>query len=190
MSPSLPRPRSAFTLIEVMVVLSILAITAVLAYNYFGGTMREASVTQRAARVYNDLRVLSAAMERYAMDNGGAWPPRQADGMAALVDGGYLKGALTPDPDTTTAGTDTYDVYPDWDDIGGPSAATDDVVEIYGVEPEVCIEFARRYSAVGVPFVYGTPQYPAVVEAAWCEDWDGSGAGVFRYSIVMTVHLN
>ncbi len=51
----------AFTLIEVMVVLSILALIAILAYNFFGSTMKEATVSQAATKIYNDLRVISDA---------------------------------------------------------------------------------------------------------------------------------
>lgn len=67
----MPRRRlSAFTLVELLVVVAIIAILALIAVPNF----LEASVRARASRARADLRVVAGALEAYAVDRG-CYPP-------------------------------------------------------------------------------------------------------------------
>jgi prepilin-type N-terminal cleavage/methylation domain-containing protein len=74
----------AFTLIEVMVVLSILTIIAILAYNFFGSTMKEAAEKQKSVEIYRALNVLADGFDLYYAKNGTEttfWPDLLTDGI-------------------------------------------------------------------------------------------------------------
>ncbi|MEN6626542.1 MAG: prepilin-type N-terminal cleavage/methylation domain-containing protein [Candidatus Sumerlaeia bacterium] len=59
--------RSAFTLIELLIVVAIIAILAAIAVPNF----LEAQTRARVSRAQNDMRSISLAMETYRLDNGG-----------------------------------------------------------------------------------------------------------------------
>lgn len=61
--------RRAFTLIEVMVVLSILAIIAILTYSFFGSVVKEAKLKHEVAVIEKSLLELQAAYDLYIMKN-------------------------------------------------------------------------------------------------------------------------
>ncbi len=63
-------PRHAFTLIELLIVVAILAILAAIAVPNF----LEAQTRAKVSRVRNDLRVLATALESYAVDTN-QYPP-------------------------------------------------------------------------------------------------------------------
>ena len=65
------RGRSAFTLVEIMIVVSIIALLAMIAVPSF---MR-ARERSRAAMFINDLRIATSAFELYAMEHNGSYPP-------------------------------------------------------------------------------------------------------------------
>ena len=71
----LKAPESAFTLIELLIVVAIIAILAAIAVPNF----LEAQVRAKASRVRTDLRSVSTGLEAYAIDNNN-YPPN---------DGGY-----------------------------------------------------------------------------------------------------
>ncbi len=133
------KKNSAFTLIEVMVVLSILAIIAILAYNFFGSTMKEAKLTQASVQYYEGFRVISDAVEKYYLDN--AALPANA---AALVSSGILKALPTPPAGAYGGGSASFVYntgYDNMDSIG----ADDDVIWFDGVNEDVCLEFSKKY---------------------------------------------
>jgi prepilin-type N-terminal cleavage/methylation domain-containing protein len=64
-SPALRPPDRAFTLIELLIVVAIVAIlTAIAVPNFL-----EATVRCRVARTHNDLRAMATALESYRVDN-------------------------------------------------------------------------------------------------------------------------
>lgn len=159
--------KKAFTLIEVMVVLSILAIIAILAYNFFGGTMKEAKTSQSVTKIFNDLRNLADANTLYNMKNGedivtaGAASlvvTPNATAVSKFLGDGGLKAIPTP----IQTGSANYSIEAaGYNVIGSPTAANDDVLFFDHPTEDVCLAYNKRYSTVG--------------EALW--DWDIDGAG-------------
>lgn len=90
--------KRAFTLIEVMVVLGILAIIAILAYNFFGGTMKEAKQKQQLTKTYNDLRVLADAYDLAFIKSGG-YPGVDEFPISTPLSEGVIKSIPTSDLD-------------------------------------------------------------------------------------------
>jgi len=153
----------AFTLIEVMVVLSILALIAILAYNFFGGTMKEATLKQQTTKTYNDLRVVVDAMDLYYIKNG-AYPGSTAD----LVTDGYLKSL------PTGLGTLPISIQKAMYDSTG-TATKDDVVRIGGggISDDQCKAYNDAYTSLGATI----PDNAGAVGAGatLCAFWDGEG---------------
>lgn len=82
-SQSLHRRRGAFTLVEIMIVIAIIALIASLAVP---GFLRSRKRTQ-AGRVINDLRLLDGALNQYTIENS-----RRAGSTATFTDlRGFLK---------------------------------------------------------------------------------------------------
>lgn len=133
------KKNSAFTLIEVMVVLSILAIIAILAYNFFGSTMKEGKLTQASVQYFEGFRVISDAVEKYYLDTG-ALPVNAA----ALVSSGTLKALPTPPTGTYGGGSTDFGYIPGYDDMDSVGAS-DDTIYFDGVNEDVCLEFSKRY---------------------------------------------
>lgn len=128
------RKNKGFTLIEVMVVLSILALIAILAYNFFGSTMKEAQIKQKTTQIFNDLRVVSDACELF-YNKTGSWPT-DVDGND-LVNAGIIKAM--PSDIWLNIG----------EDKGGPTTDPDLFVAHWSsdqVMPDVCKAFNAAYS--------------------------------------------
>lgn len=84
--PPLPRSRSAFTMIELLIVAAIIAILAAVAVpNYL-----EAQTRAKIARARNDLRSAACCLETYRLDNN-TYPTMLAPGFTGGV--APLKGA-------------------------------------------------------------------------------------------------
>jgi general secretion pathway protein G len=97
-----PRTQSGFTLIELIIVMTIIGILATLAIPYFAAAIRHA----REAVLKEDLQTMRMAIDSYTMDKQKA--PQSLDD---LVQEGYLK-AIPEDPMThakETWVTDTSD---------------------------------------------------------------------------------
>jgi general secretion pathway protein G len=92
---SRPNSESGFTLIELIVVMSIIAILATLAVPSFVGAIRSA----REAVLREDLHVMRAAIDSYTMDK-----QKAPQSMDDLVQAGYLK-EIPVDPMTHTNDT-------------------------------------------------------------------------------------
>lgn len=151
--------KKAFTLIEVMVVLSILAIIAILAYNFFGGTMKDANSKQAITKIYNDLRVIDDAVSKYEIDNG-TLPPD----LNTLVTSGIIKAIPQPPQQCWDgSGGFGYDYYPDYDvDMDADLNTVDDAATSLPNTNQSCAEdFNAAYNDISGIYVYGTPtSYP------------------------------
>jgi prepilin-type N-terminal cleavage/methylation domain-containing protein len=168
------KTKNAFTLIEVMVVLSILAIIAILAYNFFGSTMKEAVRKQRVTKIYNDLRTISNAYAMYEIQNG---PLRTnfIEGFADVLTAGLLK-AVPPTAVPQNGATNLFYYQPEWNFVG-PTVAADRIVA-YAVDQantdigletnEICKDFNEAYSGQGHIVGDGT-QAPTGVPV-FCQD--------------------
>jgi len=132
--------KRGFTLIEVLVVLSILAIVAVLAYNFFGSSMKEAKLTQATSKIYNDLRVLSDAAQVYEVKHG----TLNTD-LAGLVADGIIKAAPTPDPAVMAIPGGNYEYSYFAGDYLAPFGGDDDLVNLGGVNLEVCGAYNEKH---------------------------------------------
>lgn len=137
--------KKGFTLIEVMVVLSILAIIAVLAYNFFGGTMKEATLTQNAAKIADDMRVLDDGYAKHYLD-ASAYPANYDE----LVTDGVLKAKPTPPKSSleTAFAAEVYTLDTTGYTMVG-TAAKEHVALLKGVTDDVCKEVNNRYSDLG-----------------------------------------
>src|SRR3954463_16570332 len=83
-------PRDAFTLVEIMVVVVIIALLAALAIPAFQRG-RQRSI---ASRYVNDFRQFDSSFQRYATENG-SWPPAAAISVEPTGMAGYLPTAFT-----------------------------------------------------------------------------------------------
>jgi prepilin-type N-terminal cleavage/methylation domain-containing protein len=92
---SIPRSAAAFTLIELMVAVTILSLLILVAVPAYQKIQRKA----RTAAIVNDLRVFAAAFQAHAHDSG--WPPETPAGVVpAGMTGEELKADvwLRPTP--------------------------------------------------------------------------------------------
>lgn len=151
-----PREKG-FTLIEVMVVLSILAIIAVLAYSFFGSTIKEAKLSQSATAFYRDCTTLSAAWDayvvKYGTDPGSGTPTSPNAVMADLVNSGLVKAWPNPDA-SLDAGTSasppwTYKLYVSGTLDANGDGTADAICSLLGVTQDFCEEISERYSTLG-----------------------------------------
>lgn len=160
----------AFTLIEVMVVLSILALIAILAYNFFGSTMKEATLTQAATKTYNDMRILSDAWDESYRKNGVELDYSADDDFSAAVTDGILKAL--PKPPAAAAGVGglqpNYELWDAWDNFAG-TATQDRVIEMYNVTDDFCKRYNELYTGLGsVVWDYNTLGTYPPNEATFC----------------------
>lgn len=136
-----------FTLIEVMVVLSILALVAILAYNFFGSTMKEAKLKSNVTQLKKDMQAISTAWGLYYAKNGAH--PGSVD---ALVTDGQLKAAPVPPNDTVVTPPGGYGVRDDYDCMGSVAmqdpnpCVKDDLVRVYYVKKEICEAVNAEYN--------------------------------------------
>ena len=164
------RRNKGFTLIEVMVVLSILAIIAILAYNFFGSTMKEATLKQQVTKLYNDLRTFDDAAALYFTKNGSH--PANID---ALVSAGIIKAIPAPPSSLAAIPYDhlaTYAKYPDNNDAGDTSES-DRAFSLEvgaGISDELCSAFNEYVGLPAEPYDNSATEiYPAIYS---CVTWD------------------
>ncbi|MBL7076568.1 MAG: prepilin-type N-terminal cleavage/methylation domain-containing protein [Kiritimatiellae bacterium] len=80
-------PRSAFTLVEIMIVVMIIGLLASIAIPSFAKARNES----RIARYLNDIRLATDYIEMYAMENG-SYPPDRTPRQAPADFSAYVKG--------------------------------------------------------------------------------------------------
>jgi prepilin-type N-terminal cleavage/methylation domain-containing protein len=163
----------AFTLIEVMVVLSILAI---LAYNFFGSTIKEARLSADASKIYNDLTALAMAYEKIMIETGSYIVPTGSpdvtmiDAIPQFLNEGGLKAIPAPPP----SGEDLLSTNPwpyaygilagDEVDLGGPTLTADPALYLTDLDEELCDLYNEKYSEVGLP----TPAWVVINVSTHC----------------------
>ena len=129
--------RAGFTLVEIMIVVMIIGLLASMA---LPGFSRAREVTQNT-RTMNDLRVISAAFEMYAIEHG-SWPADRLPGEFPPEMEGYLRPALFTEP-TPIGG------YFDWDPLTSgskpPGVAVAVSIRNHGLTEARLNEFASRY---------------------------------------------
>lgn len=153
--------RRAFTLIEVMVVLSVLAIIAILAYNFFGGTIKEASLKQMAVQLGKDMATIENTYHEY-MRITGSEPDLSSDAARAtykqaVVDLGIVRQWPVPHEDwLNPSGTCASTRSP-----GGPlgwflgytnyagDATADFAYYMFCLRPDLCAKFNELYTDLG-----------------------------------------
>lgn len=147
----------AFTLIEVMVVLSVLAIIAILAYNFFGSTMKEASRSQVITRTFKDITSLTRAYEFHLMDGRAEFSgTHQLNGsdFYSLVANGYLRELPKADGNLEWASLPDYR-FTNGVNLGGVSAAVDTGFMLYfstssrADTDAICEVYNKRHSGLG-----------------------------------------
>lgn len=148
----------AFTLIEVMVVLSILAIIAILAYNFFGSTMREAAIKQQATNLRKQIQTMENAFLEYVRKTGDIRPSNPTFD-SEVISLGILKEIPKPDLAIKTdpadsacpianapGGTRGWTLYY-FDFYGGSGEEV--MTHIYCVNDEVCKAYNEMYTTLG-----------------------------------------
>lgn len=145
--------KNAFTLIEVMVVLSVLAMVAVLAYNFFGSVIKDAKDTQAAASLANDMKNFEFAYSELVRTNG-ADPANNTINSAAVA-AGIIKAGIKPDrsiyrPTCASAWSAISSGY--WSGAAtnyAASPAIDYHVSMECIPESVCKKFNELYTTVG-----------------------------------------
>lgn len=140
--------KKGFTLIEVMVVLSVLALLTVLGYSFFGSILKEARNKAYVTGIGNNLYALETAWLRHEQKTGNRL---SSTDLSALVDAGELRaipslpeGAIDP-----TVTVPTGYICFTGNDYGGPSAANDVICYAQGVTAELCDTWNDERTSIG-----------------------------------------
>lgn len=164
----------AFTLIEVMVVLSILAIIAILAYNFFGGTMRDASMKQAATQLYRALQTIDDGATLEEIKTGQTWASYDLED---LVTAGHIKSVPTPPSasicDGACGGMYSFmfvDGYEDYDNNG----QSDDVFIIGDLSHEFCGIFSDTHGLQGM--------YDKALNGNTWSGWTPEPVAIWKYT--------
>lgn len=175
--------KKGFTLIEVMVVLSVLAIIAILAYNFFGSTMKEAVKSKCKTEIINKAHQYEEAIAIYESKYGTTLPNilTEAAFITYFIDTGILKGLDVRYPSEgcyIPGETSYFDYRVNSLDTGG-TAAGDDFIQLNSLPYDICVEIHDEnagttggydWDVEGVDYTGPAPMY--------CEHWaDGTVTG-------------
>jgi general secretion pathway protein G len=125
----------AFTLLELMVVLTLILILAALAVP----TYRVAVLRAREAVLRDDLYTLRKLIDEYTLDK--QQPPSALDD---LVQAGYLRGGIPVDP--FTGSNQTWRVDPEDVPIG-PGQSVPGIVDVHSGSDDVSLDGMTPYSS-------------------------------------------
>ncbi len=162
--PIIPGRRTAFTLIELLIVVAIIAILAAIAVPNF----LEAQVRAKVSRVGSDLRTLATAIESYRVDNN-AYPVYGA--ITAPV-----PGAAVEDPSAST-GQDYFEYLSRRTGL----AITTLIAYASTIPPDI---FSTRYAGTGpepivFDYAYKNARFNAVLFVGAPEPWLGPEGSAF-----------
>lgn len=135
---------AGFTVVELLIVISVLLLIAGLAFGIFGNPLSKATTDSAVAKIVDDMRAVNDGINHYSAANNA-----DPGTLAALVTGGQLKALpIAPDNAKDSAFTGTY-VYSleTATDIGG-SAANDVSVKLQGVTANVCDGINQKYAGI------------------------------------------
>lgn len=102
-SPPLRRPRTGFTLVEIMIVVVIIGLLAAMAIPALQRVQRRS----QNSRFVSDLRVFTQAFETHALENG-SWPPNVGPGLVPAGLSGAIQVSVWTAP-TVLKGSWNYD---------------------------------------------------------------------------------
>lgn len=145
--------KKAFTLIEILVVLSLLALIAILAYNLFGNTMKDAQISRDATLIVKDMQSFSDAFEKYVVDNKAE--PAAANLKSHTTMHGswiedYLRQIPQPPASAETTGCDTTYNYAlsmrVWSYPNEATTANDVYVTLQCIDDDTCREINGMYA--------------------------------------------
>ena len=152
--------RPGFTLIEVMVVLSILALITILAYSFFGNVYTEAVNKQHAVKMFRQLQAINDGYLEY-VNRHGVRPTitnntQSAEFKNQLVTEGILRQVPIPDVAWLTSDTCSIESSPggtdgwvvNYSSYGG-TAEVEFYSYIYCVSDPVCKAFNNLYTNLG-----------------------------------------
>lgn len=177
--------RTAFTLIELIVVIAIISILAALIFSVLGNSRHRA----KAVICTNNLKTIATAFSRYAAERNGEYPPAYnksaedpsfAVWSSALVSAGYIKEPedrasavfLCPfDPDADEPGAFAFRSYA----YNIPGEDSEPVYPNRVVDPARTILLAEWY---GSDPYYQPPGHPTWEDDAW--SWRRSG-GIYKH---------
>jgi prepilin-type N-terminal cleavage/methylation domain-containing protein len=124
------RKNSAFTLVEIMIVVSIIALLVLIALPSFLRARQES----QNAKFINELRVLTSAFQLYAADHNGSYPAEVKRGIISPEMETYFGPTVDWTAPTPIGGTWDWDYnkfgFTAGVSVDKPSASTEQLIEI------------------------------------------------------------
>lgn len=142
------KSQNGFTLIEVLVVLSLLALIAILAYNLFGNTMKDASYTAAATQIHKELTSLDAAMDEWSRINDGEAYGAVIPADKILLQDGVIK-ASPIFPEAAKNSTPPWEYRYQGIGFGYKTAANDLTIRAINVNDATCRKFNELFTPWG-----------------------------------------
>lgn len=136
---------SGFTIVELLITISVLLLMAGLMFSVFGNPLTKASTDTSIGKITNDLRVLDDGINKYINDK-----TAEPSSLAALVSEGQLKAlpiAPSNAKDSAYVGTYAYSIETATNITG--SATNDIAIKLTGVTTAVCQGINEKYSDIG-----------------------------------------
>jgi prepilin-type N-terminal cleavage/methylation domain-containing protein len=151
--------QAGFTLLEVIIALTLLALITAIGFNFFGNPMKTATVTNSAVHIIDNLKVIGDGFDKYYIEHTeipSAWEVTRSDedevALNTIIAEGILKARpLPPSNAKKSSYTGFYKYLITYDDIVFPSmgigetADADWTVSLTGVTDDVCREVNKRY---------------------------------------------
>lgn len=164
--------KKGFTLIEVMVVLSIVALVAILSYSFFGDSIREAFEKRNLIALEKQIHSVETAFGRWRMNGGAKGVSSFNDQVNDVLVGKYLKQELfIPKEASYTksfAGNEWYLELSslDWDNDGKPDFFATHPLD--SIDGDLCVQFNEKYTQWSNPLQLATALSDSATPGAFC----------------------